>query len=184
VDYRESQKRATHKRSLPPEVLFVERCVQWVRRGGRVAIVLPDGILGNPSDAYIRRWILAECDVLASVDLPVETFLPQVGVQPSLLFLRRKTQEDLDAEAMQTRAEQMVFMAIVDRVGKDRRGNVIYRRNPDGTDAPPERRVERRTALRDGQEVSIEITTEEPQVDDELPGVLHAWQRYNCGEAV
>lgn len=170
------------RRSLPPEVLFIERCVQWVRPGGRMGIVLPDGILGNPKDAYIRRWILANCDVLASIDLPVETFLPQVGVQPSLLFLRRKTRADLDAEALGMRPDRNVFMAIVDRVGKDRRGNVIYKRNPDGTDAPPRVRTERRTAIRDGREVEVQIRIEEPVIDDELPEVLDAWRRFQHGE--
>lgn len=169
---------AVYKRSLSPEVLFVERCVEWVRPGGRVGIVLPDGILGNPKDAYIRRWILANCDVLASVDLPVETFLPQVGVQPSLLFLRKKTEAELDSEALGVQRDRPVFMAIVERVGKDRRGNVIYKRDPDGTEAPPAVRTERRTAFRDGRTVEVEIRIEEPMVDDELPDVLAAWQRY------
>jgi type I restriction enzyme M protein len=176
-DYR-GDGRATHKRSLPPEVLFVERCVQWVRPGGRVGIVLPDGILGNPKDAYIRRWVLGRCDVLASVDLPVETFLPQVGVQPSLLFLRKKTDAEVDAEALGSRPDRSVFMAIVDRVGKDRRGNVIYKRNPDGTDAPPLVRTEPRVAIRDGRQEMVHIRIEEPQVDDELEDVLPAWQRF------
>lgn len=182
LDYGKRE-RATHKRSVAPEILFVERCVQWVREGGRVGIVLPDGILGNPKDVYIRRWILDDCDVLASIDLPVETFLPQVGVQPSLLFLRRKTAADRAAEEMRVRPDRPVFMAIVDRVGKDRRGNVIYKRNPDGTDASPLIRTERRMAQRDGQEIAVEIPIEEQPVDDELPDVLEAWHAFQEGRA-
>ncbi|MBT7161604.1 MAG: restriction endonuclease subunit M, partial [Victivallales bacterium] len=53
--------------SVSPEILFIERCVQWLKPGGRMGIVLPDGILGNPGDAYIRAWILRHCYVLASV---------------------------------------------------------------------------------------------------------------------
>ena len=52
-----------------------------------MGIVLPDGILGNPNTEPVRKWILEHFKLLASVDLPVETFLPQVGVQASLLFL-------------------------------------------------------------------------------------------------
>lgn len=73
-------------------------------------------------------------------------------------------------------------MAIVSKVGKDRRGNVIYKRNPDGTDAPPAIRIERRTATRDGREVEFEVRIEEPIVDDELPEVLQAWRRIRSGE--
>ena len=55
------------QRRVPPEVLFVERCVQWVKEGtGKVAIVLPDGILGNPDAEYIRAWILDHCQVPVS----------------------------------------------------------------------------------------------------------------------
>ena len=90
---------------------------------GKVAIVLPDGILGNPDAEPIRYWILSNCQVLASVDLPVEAFLPQVGVQASLLFLRRKSQAEMDAEAMGRVEDYPVFMAIAETVGHDRRGN-------------------------------------------------------------
>lgn len=174
--------KVAYKRSVPPEVLFIERCVKWVCPGGRVGIVLPDGILGNPKDIHIRRWILDTCDVLASVDLPVETFLPQVGVQPSLLFMRKKTTAELDAEAMGKRSERMVFMAIVDRVGKDRRGNIIYKKKPDGTDAAPIIEVEPRTAFRDGHEITVEIPIEKPVIDDELPEILVAWRQFQQGQ--
>ena len=108
----------TLQRSVAPEVLFVERCVQWVKPGtGKVAIVLPDGILGNPDAEHIRYWILTHCQVLASVDLPVEAFLPQVGVQASLLFLRRKSQAEMDAEALGRVEDYPVFMAIAETVG-------------------------------------------------------------------
>lgn len=55
----------------PPEVLFLERAWKWAKPGtGRIAILLPDGLLGNPGDEYVRAWILRHCEVLASVDLP------------------------------------------------------------------------------------------------------------------
>ena len=63
--------------AMAPEQLFIQRAVQWVRPGGKVGIVLPNGILSNPgpTDEAIRRWILRNCWVLASVELPVETFI-------------------------------------------------------------------------------------------------------------
>ena len=178
---RRAQVQSTFKRSVAPEILFIERCVQWVQPGGRIGIVLPDGILGNPGDVHIRRWILERCHVLASIDLPVETFLPQVGVQPSLLFLQKKTSADLDAEALGTVTDLPVFMAIVDKVGKDRRGNLIYKRNPDGTEVAPVVRLEHHVATRDGHEVLVEIPFEELPIDDELPEVADAWRSYRSG---
>ena len=115
-----------------PEVLFIEQCYNFLKPGGKMGIVLPDGILGNPNTEPVRKWILQHFKLLVSIDLPVETFLPQVGVQASLLFLQKKTAlemlQDYSTEAYD------VFMAIAEKVGKDRRGNVIYERDDDGAE--------------------------------------------------
>lgn len=118
--------------SKAPEVLFIEACYNFLKPGGKMAIVLPDGILGNPNTESVRLWILRHFKLLASVDLPVETFLPQVGVQASLLFLQKKT----DAELLIPIEEEDydVFMAIVEKVGKDRRGVPIYEKDDDGAE--------------------------------------------------
>ena len=88
------------KPAVSPEVLFIERCVKWLKPGGRAGIVLPDGILGNPGDEFIRYWILRHCWVLASIDLPVESFIVEanVNILTSLLFLKRKPEEVIKAE--------------------------------------------------------------------------------------
>jgi type I restriction enzyme M protein len=165
---------------VSPEILFVERCVQWVKPGtGKVAIVLPDGILGNPDAASIRYWILTHCQVLASVDLPVEAFLPQVGVQASLLFLRRKSQEEMDAQILGSQQEYDVFMAIAEKVGHDRRGNTLYERDADGAEIvfPGTKMVLRR---RRGRQLPIPVETfvQEKRVDDDLPKISEAYRRF------
>jgi len=160
---------------VPPEVLFVERCVQWAKPGtGRIAIVLPDGILSNPDAAYIRQWILDNCQVLASVDLPVEAFLPQVGVQASLLFLRRKSQQEMDAAALRGAPDYPVFMAIAETVGHDRRGNTIYLRDADGAE---QIFTETREVLRQRgrRRVPVPSTTQEKRIDDDLPAIGDAY---------
>jgi len=120
--------------AMPPEVLFIERCVQFLKpRSGKLGIVVPDGILGNPDYEYIRYWILANCQLLASVDLPVETFLPRTGTQTSVLILRRKSeQEKLAASLSEHREDYKIFMAMATAVGKDRRGNIVYKRDREG----------------------------------------------------
>ena len=60
--------------SAPPEQLFIERCLQFLKPGGRLAIVLPDSILGNPGLGYIRRWLIERTKIIASVDLHENTF--------------------------------------------------------------------------------------------------------------
>ncbi|MCY3959416.1 MAG: type I restriction enzyme HsdR N-terminal domain-containing protein [Chloroflexi bacterium] len=63
------------QRSQPPEILFVERCVRFLKPGtGRLAIVLPDGILGSPGLAYVREWLFEQTRVLASIDLHPDAF--------------------------------------------------------------------------------------------------------------
>jgi type I restriction enzyme M protein len=118
--------------SEAPEVLFIEQCYNFLKPGGRMAIVLPDGILGNPNTEYVRDWILKRFKVLASLDLPVEMFLPQVGVQASVLFLQKKTSAERDAAI--NGEDYDVFMAIAENIGKDRRGVPIYIRDEDGAE--------------------------------------------------
>ena len=90
--------------AMAPEQLFIQRAVQWVKPGGRIGIVLPNGILSNPgpADEGIRDWILRNCWVLASVELPVETFIHEAGVNilTSLLFLKKKTDKEIEAEVI------------------------------------------------------------------------------------
>ena len=118
--------------AVAPEVLFIQRSVEWLREGGRMGIVLPDGILGNPGDEPIRQWILENCWVLASIDLPVETFIVEanVNILTSLLFLKKKTREEKIAESMNGPKDYPVFMAVAEKVGFDRRGNTLYKRSP------------------------------------------------------
>lgn len=75
------------KPAVSPEVLFIERCVKWLKPGGRMGIVLPDGILGNPGDEYIRYWVLRHCWILASIDLPVESFIVEANVNIRACFV-------------------------------------------------------------------------------------------------
>jgi type I restriction enzyme M protein len=122
------------RNAMPPEILFIERCVQFLKPGkGCLGIVLPDGVLSNPENEYIRYWIMANCQVIASVDLPVETFLPRTGTQTSVLILRRKSEQEKLAESLSGEsADYPIFMAMAKFIGKDRRGKTTYVRDPEG----------------------------------------------------
>lgn len=74
----------------PPQILFVERCLQFLQEGGRMAIVLPDSIVGNQSDGFIRELILTQAKLFAVVDCPSETFQPGGGTKTSVVFLEKK----------------------------------------------------------------------------------------------
>jgi type I restriction enzyme M protein len=172
---------------VPPEVLFLERALQWVRPGtGRVGILLPDGLLGNPGDEYVRWWILRHCEVLASVDLPVEPFkvtVKEYGLTPalpSLLVLRRRGQEEL---INTEHPEYSVFMAVVDRAGVDARGNLLFQRAPDGEELIFSTEVVER--VRQGGEIEIRrITRRNRRIDDDLPLVAEKYKGFRANGEV
>ena len=117
----------TSSSKFPPEQLFIERCLDFLKPGGILGIVLPDSILSNPGLTWLREWILKKTYVIASVDLPVETFEPHTGTQTSILILRKKNvwQEKLTED-------YDIFMAIPEKVEHDRRGNKIFKTTPEG----------------------------------------------------
>ncbi len=121
--------------SVPPEILFIERCTQLLVPGGRMGIVLPDSILGSPGLGYIREWLIKNHRIIGSIDLHVDTFQPRNGTQTSVLLLQKKTQEQKDAEEKTGKmADYDIFMAMVDKVGHDKRGNPIFKRDKEGNE--------------------------------------------------
>jgi type I restriction enzyme M protein len=174
--FRRSDKRQL---SVAPEVLFIERCLKWLKPGGRMGIVLPNGILGNPAAEYIRAWILRHAFVLASIDLPVEVFIVEanVNVLTSLLFLRRKTEEEVMAEALGELREYPVFMAVAEKVGVDRRGNPLYKRHPNGEEIIEERTYTERFRKGDGYTVKT-FRRKEKIPDNDLPEIANKYREF------
>ena len=165
--------------SVAPEVLFIERCIDWLRDGGRMGIVLPDGILGNPGDEYIRWWLLRHCWVLGSVDLPVEVFIVEanVNILTSLLFLKKKSSAEVQAEDLGSKSEYQVFMAVAEKVGYDRRGNTLYVRSPDGEEVLQESEEVERIRV-SGEIVSRTLKRKKKIVDDDLPRISAAYREF------
>ena len=160
--------------SKAPEVLFIEACYNFLKPGGKMAIVLPDGILGNPNTESVRMWILRHFKLLASVDLPVETFLPQVGVQASLLFLQKKTDDEMLVPIEDE--EYDVFMAIVESVGKDRRGVPVYVKDDDGAELLFENIKKWLSYDENGNEVVRSRKEHIKRLADDLPKVAEAYK--------
>ena len=121
--------------SVPPEILFIERCTQLLVDGGRMGIVLPDSILGSPGLGYIREWLIKNHRIVASIDLNADTFQPRNGTQTSVLFLQKKTKQQKDSEEKSGKmADYNIFMAMVEKVGHDKRGNPIFKRDKEGNE--------------------------------------------------
>jgi type I restriction enzyme M protein len=165
--------------SVAPEVLFIERCIDWLKEGGRMGIVLPDGILGNPGDEYIRWWILRHCWVLGSVDLPVEVFIVEanVNILTSLLFLKKKAKRQMQAEDLGSQKDYQVFMAVAEKVGYDRRGNTLYKHSPDGEDILEETEEVERIRV-GGKSVTRRLRRKKKVVDDDLPKIGEAYRDF------
>ena len=100
-----------------PQILFIERCMQFLRNGGRMAIVLPDGIFGNNQLGYIRRFIMKQARLVAVIDIPLETFMPNTGTKTSILILQKQQPEQIPED-------YPVFMCVAETCGHDRRGNI------------------------------------------------------------
>ncbi len=146
---------------MPPEQLFVERCLQFLKPGGRMAIVLPDSILSNPGLAFIRRWLFHNAYVLASIDLPREAFArSDTHTMTSILVLQKFTRQERGlVRTLGRTPDYLIFMAVADKVGWDLRGYPIYRRTPSG-------------------EIILGADTSEPVVDDRLPDIVSAFSKW------
>ncbi|MDR2529066.1 MAG: SAM-dependent methyltransferase, partial [Synergistaceae bacterium] len=169
--------------SVSPEILFIERCIKWLKPGtGRMGIVLPDGVLGNPAAEYIRWWIMRETQVLASIDLPVEAFIAEanVNILTSLLFLRRKSEGEKKREAFGKMEEYPVFMAVAEKVGVDRRGNKLFKRTPSGEEIVHV--VQEKERIRIGGQVVERVFTRKEKIpDNDLPVIAEKYREF-CKE--
>ena len=80
------------KKSLPLEALALERCCQFLKKGGKLAIVLPDGNLANSNVQVVRNWLLDNMMLKGVISLPSETFSPYgTTTKTSLCFFQKKT---------------------------------------------------------------------------------------------
>lgn len=170
-------------KSQPPEILFIERCVQFLKPGaGVMAIVLPDAILGAPGLAYVREWILQSTRVLASVDLHPDAFQPGNSTQTSLLVLQRKTAKEIELEkAAKKKLEYSVFLALANHIGHDKRGNRTYVRDADGNEVL-EVKKERRREVHGGVPVFREVEAAYKVRDDNTAQIATAFRGWMKGQ--
>ena len=107
------------KENDTPQNLFIERCMDFLVPGGRMALVLPDGIFGNDKLGYLRQFLIENGRILAVVDLPKETFMPHTSTKTSVILIQKyKDEED-------RKLNYPIFMAVCETCGHDRRGNSL-----------------------------------------------------------
>jgi type I restriction enzyme M protein len=162
--------------SQPPEILFIERCVQFLKEGsGRMAMVIPNGILNNPALGYVRHWMRRQTQVIAVVDMHRDLFQPKNDTQTSMVLMRRLS---LNERQLASSGElgYPIFMAVTESIGHDKRGNTVFRQTPTGEDMTTVRR-ERVIQFNPltGEERAVEVEIRERVVDDELPEAADAY---------
>jgi len=119
------------RNKMERHILFIERSLDLIKPGGRMAIVLPQGVLNNTNMEYVRDYLLSKAKILAVVGLHGNTFKPHAGVKTSVLFLQKWSEKDLSAGAS-AKADYPIFMAVSKKGGKDNSGDYIYKKDKKG----------------------------------------------------
>jgi type I restriction enzyme M protein len=115
------------KSKVSRDVLFIERNLDFVKAGGRLALVLPQGRFNNSSDKEIREYIADKAKILAVVGLNVNTFKPHTGTKTSVLFLQK-----WDDKLCPKVDDYPIFFATSEKSGKDNSGDYVFIKNEDG----------------------------------------------------
>lgn len=109
------------------DILFIERCIELLRPGGRMAIVLPHNKLSNAKFDYLRNWIFRRARVLAVIALGRNTFRPHTHQKASVLVLQRFRKGSSEDH------EQDIFFGISENDGKNAKGQLLKKANIEGT---------------------------------------------------
>lgn len=136
-DAKRGAKAVKDRASIKTEILFLERVHSFLKPGtGRVAIVLPDGILTNSSLQGVRDWLLAHFQLLAVVSLPQFAFSHyDAGVKASIVFMRRLAEGEIVPD------DAPIFMALAENIGYDAAGRNTFAVTP-VSETPEEEKVE------------------------------------------
>ena len=107
-------------------ILFIERCICWLKPGGRLGIIIEDSVLNGATSEDVRRFVLQHCVVEAVISLPDVTFMPYSSSKTSILFLRKKNNS--------REVQSDIFMANVEQIGRKPNGDPLYigQRDKDG----------------------------------------------------
>ena len=102
-------------RKTPTQELFIERCLDMLKSGGRLAIVLPETYAHAPSKKYIVDYIKRRGRVKAVIDLPHNTFRPHCNAKTLLWIIEKE------------RSQRPVVFGVAEEMGRDHLGKTKYR---------------------------------------------------------
>jgi type I restriction enzyme M protein len=124
-DLAQKQKGKWHSR-VGRDILFIERNLEFLKPGGRMAIVLPQGRLNNSSDKPIRDYIAERARILAVVGLHGNTFKPHTGTKTSIVFLQKWNDDKRLGPLCPRLDDYPIFFAVSQNGGKDNSGEYVY----------------------------------------------------------
>ena len=116
------------------DILFIERNLDFLKPGGRMAIVLPQGRFNNTTDKYIRDFIAERARILAVVGLHSNTFKPHTGTKTSVLFLQKWDDDERAAPLCPRVDDYPIFFAASEKAGKNNSGDYVYAKDEHGQD--------------------------------------------------
>jgi DNA-binding transcriptional MerR regulator len=119
ADFELGRDRASRRRG----VVFIERCLDLLKPGGILAIIIDDGVLNSPSNADTRKLILERSLPFAIVSLPETAFMPYASVKTSILYLQKR-----GGRRRPLTGARGTFFAQAEVVGRKPNGDPLYRR--------------------------------------------------------
>lgn len=146
----------TGKLSGLTEVLFIERCLNLLKPGGRMGIVLPEGVLNNTNLQKIRDFVESKAKILLVVSIPQDVFIASgATVKPSLLFFKKFTEK----EAEQYKAIQIASLSDVEQPYKKELAEITAKLSKRGKEAPSKEEKKQLQARQKEIQAAIETET-------------------------
>lgn len=146
--------RLNERQGVAPELLFLEKCLEWVAEDGIIGIVMAKGQLDNREAFAVRKTVCSQAKILAVINLHEDTFQPFCGSKASVIFLQKKSVIPTDYR---------IFMAISNKVGQTSRGEAIFKKDAEGN-----------PVVKNGQHV----------LDEDLSQIALAYQEFKEGRLV
>lgn len=164
------EEKSTKKKSkrsvngMKRDILFLERCLDMLKPGGRMAIVLPQGNLNNIGTSSLRSWLAGRARLLAVVGLHVNTFRKFTGTKTSVVFMQK-----WGGEAGEPLSNYDVFMATSLKSGKNNSGQYVFKTDSIGN-------------LIDEDGVPVTESGKSPAIDHDLEEIANAFIKWGIGQ--
>ena len=159
-------------RAVGRDLLFIERNLDFLKPGGRMAVVLPQGRFNNSSDQRVREFIMDHCRILAVVGLHPNTFKPHTGTKTSVLFVQKWNHDPAAGPLCPKVDDYNIFFATQQVESVNNSGDKVYVRKDDGS------------LMRDKNGhfiVAHDLYNHESLTDD---GIAEAFQEFAAGEGL